>query len=97
MRDRGGECGESVDRNVLLNWPTESSLCGKSGCSHSSFGGFKQNIKRTMRNRGSKLGRRDINCWAIMDGSLEFEGSTDFGIDTEFRAAIGLGSYPWTF
>ena len=50
-----------------------------------------------MRDRGRKSSTTDINCWAIMVGSLEFEGSTDFGIDTEFRAGIGLGPYRWTF
>ena len=45
-----------------------------------SFGGFKQKIKRTMRDRGGKSGSRDINC-RTMVGSLGFEGSTDFGID----------------
>ena len=49
--------------------------------------GFKQKIKRTMRDRGGKSGSRDINC-RTMVGSLGFDGSTDFGIDTEFRAGI---------
>ena len=50
-----------------------------------------------MRERGGESGRRDNNCRAIIVGSLEFEGSTDFGKDKEFKAGMGLGSYSRTF
>ena len=87
---------------IVINWPTDR--LNKSGNAvhfiftvqvrvdmvslDASFGNFKQNIKRTMRDRGRESGRRDINCWAIIVGSVEFEGSTDFDKDTEFSAGF---------
>ena len=65
----------------------------RSGCSQSSFVGFKQNTKRTMRDRGRESGRRDIYCWPIVIGSVEIEGSTDCNKDTEFSAGIRFPNF----